>query len=240
MSGSWSALRNMSMTRAASRAGCSTDSRSGSRSGCSCAGRRGAGGRGVVCAVCGVAGGCVVMRAAVPGPAGQEGCTRQRPAHPAAAAPQQRPYQPPPPATSPHSSPPGAPRHPPGAPQPPPRHPQPPPRHPQPRAHLQVEDDAAVVHLARRHLGQHLLELGVLPGGGAVRHHGGGRVVVLVVCDVQGGELAPVLLLVAGADEARDVDALGEELQVLHQLVWPGGRVGCVWWCEGVCGVVCG
>jgi len=45
--------------------------------------------------------------------------------------------------------------------------------------------------------------------------------------DVQEGELLPVLLLLAHADEARDVEALGKQLQVLHQLLRPAG------WGEG-------
>mmetsp|Transcript_29787 Transcript_29787/g.50046 ORF Transcript_29787/g.50046 Transcript_29787/m.50046 type:complete len:229 (+) Transcript_29787:1442-2128(+) len=52
-----------------------------------------------------------------------------------------------------------------------------------------------------------------------MRHHDLRGIVVLVVLDVQKGELLPVLLRLAHADKLGDVDARGEELEVLHQLL---------------------
>jgi len=52
-----------------------------------------------------------------------------------------------------------------------------------------------------------------------VRHHDERGVVILVVRHVQEYQLAPVVLLLARADEARDVEPRAEQLQVLHQLV---------------------
>ena len=70
-----------------------------------------------------------------------------------------------------------------------------------------------------------VLERHVLPRRRRVLHHHGRRVVVLVVLAVQVGELAPVRLLLARADQARDVQALGKELEVLHELVGLVARV---------------
>ena len=87
------------------------------------------------------------------------------------------------------------------------------------RVLLQVEGDGLVVHLRVGHLDGDVLELDMLPGGGRVRHHDQRRVVVLVVGHVQEDKLAPVLLLLAHTDEARDVEARRKQLQVLHQLL---------------------
>ena len=50
-------------------------------------------------------------------------------------------------------------------------------------------------------------------------HHDDGCIVVLVVLHVQEDQLLPVVVVLAHADEARDVEPRAEELQVLHQLL---------------------
>mmetsp|Transcript_2450 Transcript_2450/g.6170 ORF Transcript_2450/g.6170 Transcript_2450/m.6170 type:complete len:320 (-) Transcript_2450:3540-4499(-) len=82
---------------------------------------------------------------------------------------------------------------------------------------LQVEADALVVHLHARHLDADVLELHVLPRVGRVGDHDGRGVVKLVVRDVQEGELLPVLELLAHTNEARNVEARGKQLEVLHE-----------------------
>mmetsp|Transcript_2864 Transcript_2864/g.8698 ORF Transcript_2864/g.8698 Transcript_2864/m.8698 type:complete len:265 (-) Transcript_2864:3508-4302(-) len=82
---------------------------------------------------------------------------------------------------------------------------------------VQVEADGAVVQLHVRNLDQNIFERAVIPRVRRVVDHHHRRVVVLVVLAVQEGQLLPVLLLVARADEARDVDARGIQLDVLHQ-----------------------
>lgn len=62
-----------------------------------------------------------------------------------------------------------------------------------PPPHLQP----LVMHVRVGDLDRDVLELDVLPGGGAVRHHATGRTVELVVLDVQERQLAPVALLLA-------------------------------------------
>lgn len=70
-----------------------------------------------------------------------------------------------------------------------------------------------------RHLDKGILEVGVVPGGGGMCDHNERRVVKLVVLDIQEDQLGPVLELLAHADEAWDVDACAEQLQMLHQLL---------------------
>lgn len=77
---------------------------------------------------------------------------------------------------------------------------------------------ALVKDVGRTALDRDVLEADVLPGGGRVLHHHVERIVELVILFVEEGQLVPELLLLAGANEARDVDAGGEELQVLHKL----------------------
>ena len=90
---------------------------------------------------------------------------------------------------------------------------------------LDVELHGLVVKVEVGNLGDDVLELHMLPGIGGVVDHGEGSVVVLVVVDVQEGELGPLLIGLTGADDLGDVDALVEELQVLHQLLLLVSRV---------------
>mmetsp|Transcript_17321 Transcript_17321/g.52086 ORF Transcript_17321/g.52086 Transcript_17321/m.52086 type:complete len:426 (+) Transcript_17321:918-2195(+) len=92
--------------------------------------------------------------------------------------------------------------------------------HQQVRVLRKVKVKGAVQNICSADLDSHILELHMLPSNARVLHHARGRVIVLVVRAVQKRELLPQLLLVGHADEARDVDACGEELQVLHQLLW--------------------
>lgn len=84
---------------------------------------------------------------------------------------------------------------------------------------LQVEADSLVVHLHAADLDSHILEQDMLPGHRAVVHHHHGCIVVLVVLYVQEDQLLPVVELLTHTDEAGDVDACAEQLQVLHQLL---------------------
>ena len=82
---------------------------------------------------------------------------------------------------------------------------------------FQVEADGLIVHLHTADLDSHILELHMLPGNRAVVHHDHGSVVILIVLNIQEDQLLPVVELLAHTDEARDVDACAEELEVLHQ-----------------------
>mmetsp|Transcript_9511 Transcript_9511/g.23660 ORF Transcript_9511/g.23660 Transcript_9511/m.23660 type:complete len:355 (-) Transcript_9511:2555-3619(-) len=84
---------------------------------------------------------------------------------------------------------------------------------------LQVEADGLIKEVGVRDLHGDVLERDVLPGLGRVVHHHRRRVVVLVILNVEEGQRLPVHLLLANADESRDVDLVGEQLEVLHQLV---------------------
>ena len=84
---------------------------------------------------------------------------------------------------------------------------------------FQVEADGLVVHLHAADLDSHVLEQHMLPSNRAVVHHHHGCIVVLIVLHVQEDQLLPVMELLADADEAGDVDARTEQLQVLHQLL---------------------
>jgi len=83
---------------------------------------------------------------------------------------------------------------------------------------FQVEADGLVVHLHTADLDSHILEQDMLPGHRAVVHHHHGCIVVLVILYVQEDQLLPVVELLTHTDEARDVDARAEQLQVFHQL----------------------
>ena len=87
------------------------------------------------------------------------------------------------------------------------------------RVLLQVEGDGLVVDLHIGHLDGHILEEHMLPCQRGVVHHDQGCIVVLVILDVQEDQLFPVVVVLAHADEAGDVEPRAEQLQVLHQLL---------------------
>lgn len=84
---------------------------------------------------------------------------------------------------------------------------------------LQIESNGLVVDLSIGNLHGNVLELHVLPCNGGVTHHDQCCIVVLVVLDVQEHQLLPVMVLLACLDEAWDIDARTEQLQVLHQFL---------------------
>lgn len=87
------------------------------------------------------------------------------------------------------------------------------------RVLFQVEADGLVVYLHAADLDCHILEQHMLPSNRAVVHHHHGSVVILIVLHIQEDQLLPVVELLADTDEAGDVDACAEQLQVLHQLL---------------------
>ena len=87
------------------------------------------------------------------------------------------------------------------------------------RVLFQVEADGLVVHLHAADLDSHILEEHMLPGSRAVVHHHHGSIVILIILHIQEDQLLPVVELLADTDEAGDVDASAEQLQVLHQLL---------------------
>ena len=84
------------------------------------------------------------------------------------------------------------------------------------RVLFQVEADGLVIHLHTADLDSHVLEQHMLPSNRAVVHHHHGSIVVLIVLHIQEDQLLPVVELLADTDEAGDVDACAEQLQVLH------------------------
>jgi hypothetical protein len=87
---------------------------------------------------------------------------------------------------------------------------------------VEIVLDGLVVDVHSGALHGDVLEAHVLPRDRVVRHHHLQRVVKLVILFVQERELAPQHLAVRDADEARNVDARAEQLEVLHEL---GGLV---------------
>ena len=94
---------------------------------------------------------------------------------------------------------------------------------------LQVEADGLVVHLHTADLDSHILEQDMLPSHRAVVHHYHGCIVILIILYVQEDQLLPVVELLTHTDQARDVDACAEQLQVLHQLLnlVPAAEIRC-------------
>mmetsp|Transcript_5001 Transcript_5001/g.13054 ORF Transcript_5001/g.13054 Transcript_5001/m.13054 type:complete len:1209 (-) Transcript_5001:895-4521(-) len=93
------------------------------------------------------------------------------------------------------------------------------------RVLVEVEVQRLVVQLVVRNLHHDVLERDVLPCRRAVLHHHVRGVVVLVVRHVQVRERLPVPLLLARPDKLGDVQLVGEQLQMLHELLLLVARV---------------
>mmetsp|Transcript_27639 Transcript_27639/g.51032 ORF Transcript_27639/g.51032 Transcript_27639/m.51032 type:complete len:206 (-) Transcript_27639:3773-4390(-) len=83
---------------------------------------------------------------------------------------------------------------------------------------FQVKRDRAIKHVTPTGLDGYILEADVFPSHGGVHHHADRRIIELVVNGVQEHEFAPELLIIAGADQSRDVQFGGEDLEVFEEL----------------------
>ena len=88
-----------------------------------------------------------------------------------------------------------------------------------------VEMNCFVVEFDVGNFGNNILELHVVPCCGGMIHYGSSSIVKFIILYIEISELCPVVLLITDSDQLGDVQAGGEELDVLHELIMAVSRI---------------